>query len=166
MMDRMSDNLTRFHEYAPAGYHTITPYFAVPAGAGAKALDFYERAFGARVLSRMDGPDGSVLHAELLFGDSVMQLSDEMPSMGIAAPDGTTVSGSFGMYVDDPDAVYATAVAAGARSVGEPQDVFSGDRMATVMCPYGHRWNILKRVEDVPEEEIERRAREWMAENG
>jgi PhnB protein len=165
-MDRMADTSEiRFHDYAPPGYHTITPFFAVPAGRGAEALDWYGTAFGAEVLSRMDGEGGAVLHAELLVGDSVMQLSDEIPSMGVLAPDGKTVHGSFAMYVDDPDAVHAAAVAAGARDVSPVQDVFSGDRMGPVMCPYGFRWNILKRVEDVAPEEIERRAREWLAEN-
>jgi PhnB protein len=124
-MDRMADTSeTRFHDYAPPGYHTVTPFIAVPAGRGA-----------------------------------------EIPSMGVLAPDGKTVHGSFAMYVPDPDAVHAAAVAAGARDVAPVEDVFSGDRMGVVMCPFGHRWVILKRVEDVPEDEIERRAREWVARN-
>jgi PhnB protein len=165
-MDRMADTSeTRFHDYAPPGYHTVTPFIAVPAGRGAEALDWYGTAFGAEVRSRMDGEGGSVMHAEMRLGDSVMQLSDEIPSMGVLAPDGKTVHGSFAMYVPDPDAVHAAAVAAGARDVAAVEDVFSGDRMGVVMCPFGHRWVILKRVEDVPEDEIERRAREWVARN-
>jgi uncharacterized glyoxalase superfamily protein PhnB len=177
MMDRMTDNssgpaatagdtkpeLDRIHPYAPRGYHNLTPFIAVRGGAA--AIDFYQRAFDARVLSRMDGDAGTVLHAELVIGDSVVLLSDEIPSMGIVAPAGESVTGSYTLYVADAAEVHARAVAAGAKSVADVADVFSGDRMGVVMCPFGHRWVILTRIEDVPEEEIERRAREWVAAN-
>ncbi len=125
-------------------------------------LDFYERAFGARTLSRMDGPDGTVLHAEIMIGDSVLQVGDPIPDLGLVAP-GDTRTTSFVMYVPDVDATYAQALAAGATVAQRVEDVFSGDRMAAVLCPAGHRWVILTRIEDVPPEEIERRACEWVA---
>lgn len=162
-MDHMTDTAlptpVRHHAYAPAGLHTITPFVVVSGGQA--MLDFYERAFGARTLSRMDGPDGTVLHAEIMIGDSVLQIGDPIPDLGLVAP-GETRTTSFVMYVPDVDATYARALAAGATSVSSVEDVFSGDRMAAVMCPSGHRWVILTRVEDVSPEEIERRAREWV----
>jgi uncharacterized glyoxalase superfamily protein PhnB len=164
MMADMTDTAlptpVRHHDYAPAGLHTITPFVVVSGGQA--MLDFYERAFGARTLSRMDGPDGTVLHAEIMIGDSVLQVGDPIPDLGLVAP-GETRTTSFVMYVPDVDATYARAVAAGATSLSGVEDVFSGDRMAAVMCPSGHRWVILTRVEDVAPEEIERRAREWVA---
>jgi PhnB protein len=163
MMDHMTDTAlptpVRHHDYAPAGLHTITPFVVVSGGQA--MLDFYERAFGARILTRMDGPDGTVLHAEIMIGDSVLQVGDPIPDLGLVAP-GETRTTSFVMYVPDVDAAYARAVAAGATSLSAVEDVFSGDRMAAVLCPSGHRWVILTRVEDVPPEEIERRAREWV----
>ena len=159
MADTATPTPVRHHDYAPAGFHTINPFIAVNGGQA--MLNFYERAFGAQVLSRMDGPDGTLLHAEMMIGDSVIQLSDPLPQMGIVAPSETR-TGSFVMYVPDVDASYARAVAAGATSLSGVEDVFSGDRMAAVLCPSGHRWVILTRVEDVPPEEIERRAREWV----
>jgi uncharacterized glyoxalase superfamily protein PhnB len=164
MMDHMTDTAlptpVRHHDYAPAGLHTITPFVVVSGGQA--MLDFYERAFGARTLTRMDGPDGTVLHAEIMIGDSVLQVGDPIPDLGLVAP-GETRTTSFVMYVPDVDAAYARAVAAGATSLSGVEDVFSGDRMAAVMCPAGHRWVILTRIEDVPPEELERRAREWVA---
>jgi uncharacterized glyoxalase superfamily protein PhnB len=164
MMADMTDTAlptpVRHHPYAPAGLHTITPFVVVSGGQA--MLDFYERAFGARTLSRMDGPDGTVLHAEIMIGDSVLQVGDPIPDLGLVAP-GDTRTTSFVVYVPDVDATYAQAVAAGATSLSGLENVFSGDRMAAVMCPSGHRWVILTRVEDVPPEEIERRAREWVA---
>jgi PhnB protein len=164
MMAHMPDTAlptpVRHHDFAPAGLHTITPFVVVSGGQA--MLDFYERAFGARTLSRMDGPDGTVLHAEIMIGDSVLQLGDPIPDLGLVAP-GDTRTTSFVMYVPDVDATYAQALAAGATSLSSVEDVFSGDRMAAVTCPSGHRWTILTRVEDVAPEEIERRAREWVA---
>lgn len=163
-MDHMTDTalptLVRHADHAPAGYHTITPFLVVRDGQA--MLDFYQRAFGAKVLTRMDGPDGTVLHAEMMIGDSMLQVGDPIPDLGLVAP-GDTRTTSFVVYVPDVDATYAQAVAAGATSLSGVEDVFSGDRMAAVMCPAGHRWVLLTRVEDVAPDEIERRAREWVA---
>jgi uncharacterized glyoxalase superfamily protein PhnB len=160
MTDTASPTPVQHFDYAPAGFHTVTPFIAVTGGQA--ALDFYVRAFGARVLSRMDGPDGTLPHGEILIGDSVLQLGDAIPAIGLAAP-GDTRTGSFVVYVPDVDATYASALAAGATSASGVEDVFSGDRMAAVVCPFGHRWVLLTRIEHLSNEEIERRAREWMA---
>lgn len=160
------DDLPRHHPWAPRGYRTLTPFLPVPAGRGAEAIDFLVAAFGARVLSRMDGEDGVVWHSELLLGDGIVQVGDEIPSMGLLAGDGTTVHGSYVLYVADVDAVTASAVDAGARLLSGPEDVFSGDRMSAVLTPTGHRFVLLTHLEDVPADEVERRAREWMASSG
>lgn len=158
-----AESLPQIHDYAPAGYHTVTPFVAVSHGAD--ALDYYQRAFGGRVLSRMDGADGVVHHSELLLGDSVIQVGNEFPDGGLVAP-GETRSCSFNLYVGDVDAVHAAAVAAGGTATSEVEDAFSGDRMGVVTCPFGHRWVILTRKEHLSTDEIERRARAWMDDAG
>jgi len=154
-----SPPLPQLHEFAPAGYHTLTPFIAVSHGAD--ALAYYQRAFGARVLARMDGENGVVYHSEVLIGDSVLQVGNEFPQGGLAAP-GETRTGSFSLYVADADAVFAAAVAAGGTAVSGLEDAFSGDRMGIVVCPFGHRWVIMTRKEHLSDAEIERRARVWM----
>jgi PhnB protein len=154
-----TEALEQRHDYAPSGYHTVTPFLAVRHGAA--ALDYYTRAFGARVLSRMDGEKGVVHHSELLIGDSVLQVGNELPDGGLVAP-GETRTGSFSLYVADVDAVHAAAVAAGGTTVSAVEDAFSGDRMGIVVDPFGHRWVILTRTEHLSAGEIERRARAWM----
>ena len=161
MTDTSRPALDQLHDFAPAGYHTVTPYLAVRDASA--TLDFYQRAFGATVLSRMDGDDGTVMHAEVLIGDSVIQVSDEFPQMGLVVPADDAVNGSFSVYVADVDATHAAAAAAGATVVSGVEDVFSGDRMGIVRCPGGHRWVILTRKEHVDDAEVERRAREWVA---
>jgi uncharacterized glyoxalase superfamily protein PhnB len=147
--------------YRPDGYHTLTPYIAVRDAA--RMIDFYRDAFGAEVLKRLDGPNGTVMHAELRFGDSMLQLSDEMPSMGLIAPRGDQLSGSIAFYVPDVDSVFKRAVGLGATEVSAVSDVFSGDRMGIVTCPSGHRWTIMTRVKEVPDAEVERQAREMFS---
>lgn len=154
-----AESLTQIHDYAPAGYHAVTPFLAVRHGAD--ALDYYQRAFGAHVLSRMDGENGVVHHSELLLGDSVIQVGNEFPDGGLVAPVDTR-SCSFNLFVTDVDAVHAAAVAAGGTATSEVEDAFSGDRMGVVTCPFGHRWVILTRREHLSHEEVERRARAWM----
>jgi PhnB protein len=144
----------------PDGYRSLTPYLAVADGP--KAIEFYRQVFGAEVLSRQDSPDGKVAHAELRIGDSMLQLSDEMPQIGLRAPNGEWVHSSLVHYCADVDAVFAKAVEAGARQV-EPVSTFvTGDRYGTVIDPFGHRWAILTRVEEVSREEADRRVQEWV----
>jgi uncharacterized glyoxalase superfamily protein PhnB len=145
----------------PDGYHSLTPYLAVADGA--KAIDFYSAVFGAQVLSRSDLPDGSVAHAELRIGDSILQLSNEMPQIGLRAPNGESVHSSLVHYCADVDAVHARALEHGARQVEAVQTFVTGDRYGTVVDPFGHRWAITTRVEDVSREEADRRVNEWLA---
>lgn len=138
----------------PDGYHTVTPYLTI-RGASA-AIQFYEQAFGARELMRMPAPDGrTLMHAEIKIGDSIVMLSDEFPDYGALSPahyGGTTVANL--LYVEDCDAVHDRAVAAGARTLQPPMDMFWGDRMATIVDPYGHKWSIGTHKLDLTPEEI------------
>ncbi|TQJ18564.1 VOC family protein [Kribbella jejuensis] len=145
----------------PDGYHSLTPFIAVADGP--KAIDFYTSVFGAEVISRQDLPDGRVAHAELKFGNSLLQLSDEMPQIGLRAPTGEWVHSSLVHYVPDVDKTYAKAIEAGATSVEAVQTFLTGDRFGTVIDPFGHRWAIMTRVDDVSREEAERRINEWLA---
>ncbi|MBL1077980.1 VOC family protein [Nocardia sp. 2] len=144
----------------PENYHSITCF--LPVTDGNKALDFYTAVFGAEVVSRNDLPDGQPAHAELLLGDSTFQTGLELPEMGLRAPDGF-VTASIVHYCPDVDAVAARAREHGARTVEEPATFVTGDRYGVVIDPFGHRWVIMTRVEDVPREEAERRVNEWMA---
>jgi len=146
----------------PAGYTSLTPYLCV-AGAGA-AIDFYTSVFGARVVTRNDAPDGTVAHCELEFASGRLQLSDPAPDHHLLPPSGgDDVHHSTVLYVPDVDAVYAAAVAAGATGYDEPSTFVTGDRYAALLDPWGHRWAVLTRVEDVDPEEAERRVDEWVA---
>lgn len=145
----------------PDGYHSLTPFIVCTDAA--QAIGFYQRVFGAEVISRNDGPDNTVAHAELRIGDSILQLSDPSPQYGLAAPDPAAASASLVLYCDDVDAVFAQAVEAGA-TVREPvQDFMTGDRFCSIVDPFGRRWAIMTRVEDVSREEAERRVDEWIA---
>jgi PhnB protein len=146
----------------PEGYHTITPYLSVDDAA--RAITFYEKAFGAKETVRMPGPDGKIAHAELQIGDSTIMLSDPFPQAQAKNPKelgGTTV-GLF-TYVEDVDEVFKQALDAGATSTMEPENQFWGDRFGSVIDPFGHHWQIATHVEDVPPEEIEKRSQEAMA---
>jgi uncharacterized glyoxalase superfamily protein PhnB len=145
----------------PDSYHSLTPFIAVADGA--KAIEFYTSVFGAEVISRQDLPDGRVAHSELKFGNSMLQLSSEMPQIGLRAPNGEWVHSSLVHYVPDVDTTFAKAVAAGAKPVEALQTFLTGDRFGTVIDPFGHRWAIMTRVEDVSREEAERRVNEWLA---
>jgi PhnB protein len=143
----------------PADYRGATPYLCVHDGKG--ALEFYQRAFGAKETMRMAQPDGRIGHAEFRIGDAVIMLADEFPEMGFRSP--KTLGGSpvnLLVYVPDVDAFVKQAEAAGATVQRPPTDQFYGDRMATLTDPYGHGWSIATHVEDVSAEEMERRMKE------
>ncbi|HET8652561.1 MAG TPA: VOC family protein [Gaiellaceae bacterium] len=146
----------------PEGYHTLTAYLAVDDAAA--AIDFYERALGAKERVRMAGPGDSVMHAELEIGDSLLMLSDPFPQASTKPPKelgGTTAS--IFVYVENVDELYKQAVDAGATSTMEPDDMFWGDRFASVQDPFGHSWTIATHVEDVPPEEMEKRSEAFMS---
>lgn len=131
----------------PEGYHTVTPYLAV-AGA-AELIEFMKQAFQAREKERIDRPDGTVGHAEVIIGDSVIMLGE--PKECGAMP------GALYLYVPDVDAVYRCALEAGATSTMAPADQFWGDRLAVVKDRFGNVWEVATRVEDVAPEELQRR---------
>jgi PhnB protein len=141
----------------PEGYPQVIPYLTVE-GAGA-AIDFYLSVFGARERVRMPGPDGKVGHAELELGDSVIMLADASPDMGNRTPQslgGTPVT--MMVYVDDVDAVFERAIKAGATEDRKVEDQVYGDRAGQIVDPFGHKWFIATHVEDVPPEEMAKRA--------
>jgi PhnB protein len=147
----------------PEGYPQVTPYLIVD-GANA-AIEFYRNVFGARERMRMPAPEGRVGHAELEFGDSLVMLADEFPDMGVRSPKatgGTPVT--LSVYVEDVDAVFDAAVAAGATALRPVEDQFYGDRNGQFEDPFGHRWSVATHVEDVPPDEMEKRAAEAMSE--
>jgi PhnB protein len=146
----------------PDDYPRVTPYLIVD-GAGA-AIDFYCSVLGATERVRMPAPDGRVGHAELQLGDSMIMLADEnaqMDSRGPRAMGGTPVS--MHVYVEDSDAVFERAVQAGARALRAVEDRFYGDRSGQFEDPFGHRWDVSTHVEDVPPEEMSKRAAAAMA---
>lgn len=148
----------------PDGYSSLTPFLV--CSPASEAIDFYCDVLGATVAMRMDGPDGSVPHAELAFGAGRLQLGEESEQYGLVAPAGPAtapISSSTCIYVADVDAVFARAVERGATVREEPSTFVTGDRFASVVDPFGHRWAIMTRVEDVSEAEQERRLAEWAA---
>lgn len=141
----------------PDGYHAVTPYLICRNAA--RAIEFYEKAFGARELYRLPGPNGTIGHAELAIGDSRVMMADESPDGAWKSPQsvgGTPVT--MVLYVNDVDDVFRRAVAAGATAVREVKDQFYGDRMGTLQDPFGHVWSVGTHVEDVSPEEMARRA--------
>lgn len=133
----------------PDGYHTVTPYFTVASAA--KLLVFIQQAFDGVETLKMAEPDGTIRHAEVRIGDSMVML-------GQARDEWTAKTNQVYLYVPDVDATYAKALAAGAKSVREPETHFYGDRSAGVEDAQGNTWWMATHVEDVPPEELERRA--------
>jgi PhnB protein len=149
----------------PDGYRSVTPYMIVGDGAG--AVGFYQRVFGARLRLKLERPDGKLGHTELEIGDSVIMLADEYPDHQARAP------GHFGgspvtlhLYVEDVDAVVARAVAAGAKLARPVENMFYGDRAGSFTDPFGHVWHVATHIEDVPPDEINRRAAAAMQSQG
>ena len=141
----------------PDGYHTATPYLIIKDAAS--AIEFYKKAFGATELLRMAGPDGKVMHAEIKIGDSPIMIADEFPEMGARSPQslgGSPVS--ILLYVEDVDALFSQAIAAGAKVLMPVKDQFYGDRSGGVTDPFGHVWYIATHKEDLTPDEIRQRA--------
>jgi PhnB protein len=142
----------------PEGYHTLTTYLIVRDAA--RAIAFYKEAFGAEERLRMHGPDGKTIgHAELKFGDSMLMLADEAASATAKSPQ--SLGGTpfcFAMYVENVDTAFQRVVAAGATVLQPLADKFYGDRAGLVVDPYGHQWALMSHIEDVPPEELQKRA--------
>lgn len=142
----------------PDDYPRVTPYLIVDDASA--AIDFYRSVLGATEQVRMAAPDGRVGHAELAIGDSMIMLADEHPDMDAGGP--RTVGGTpvtLHVYVEDVDDTFERAVQAGAKALRPLEDRFYGDRSGQFEDPFGHRWNVASHVEDVPPEEMARRAK-------
>ena len=134
----------------PEGYHTVTPYLTVRGVA--RLIDFLKQAFGAEEkVPPMKQPDGRIMHAEVRIGDSIVM-------MGEPTDQSQQMPASIHLYVDDTDSTYQRALQAGAASLREPEDQFYGDRMAGVKDPSGNQWWIATPKEDVPAQELRKRA--------
>ena len=132
----------------PPGHHTVTPGMVVPGVA--KLIDFLKEAFGGECCERHEGPGGHIMHAEVRFKDSSVMMGEPMPGWD-------PMPCMLSLYVDDVDATYARAIAAGAKSLETPADQFYGHRTARVQDPSGNRWSIRTVIEDVSAEEMQRR---------
>jgi PhnB protein len=137
----------------PDGYHSVTPYLLVSGAA--RLIDFLKQAFAAEERERVARPDGAIMHAEVKIGDSVVMMGEPMQPY-------TPMPASLHLYVPDMDGVYQRALKAGATSVMEPTDQFYGDRSAGVKDPFGNLWWIATHKEDVPPDELARRAQAYM----
>ncbi len=147
----------------PEGLHTVTPQLTLDNAA--QAIDWYKKALGADEVSRAVGPDGKILHAEVRIGNSRIFLNDAM--MGSKGPKAIGGSpASLWIYVEDCDALFNRAVAAGAQVLGGPmgqmQDQFWGDRAGSITDPQGYMWTIATRKEDLSPQEMKQRQAEWM----
>jgi PhnB protein len=147
----------------PDGYHTATPYLIIEGAAD--AIEFYKQAFGAEELFRIAAPEGKIGHAEIKIGDSPIMMADAYPDMGYLGPKslgGSPVS--LMIYVEDVDTVFNQAVAAGATVKEGVSDKFYGDRIGTLVDPFGHVWHVSTHKEDVSLAEMEQRAKAASAE--
>jgi PhnB protein len=147
----------------PEGHHTVTPQLTLDNAA--QAIDWYKKGLGAEEVARAVGPDGKILHAEIRIGDSLIMLNDAMmDGKGPKAFGGSPAS--LWIYVEDADALFNRALAAGARvadgPMGRMADQFWGDRCGMFTDPHGYRWTIATRKEDLTREEMERRQAEWL----
>lgn len=149
--------------FKPAECNTLTPYFAVHDATA--AIEFYKQAFGAEEKTRMDGPGGSIMHAELQIGNSRLMIGDEVPDMGSSSP--RTIGDSpvgVMIYVEDVDAAFARVVELGAEVEMPPADMFWGDRFCKIKDPFGHKWSLATHIEDIDDEEMGKRAAAFAAE--
>lgn len=144
----------------PQGYHSVTPYLIIDGAA--RAIDFYKRAFDAKELMRMEGPDGKIGHAEIQIGDSHIMLADEYPEMGYRSPQSLGGSGiSLMVYVEGVDEMFRQALSSGAQELQPVKDQFYGDRSGTLKDPFGHVWTISTHVEDIAPDEMRKRSQHY-----
>jgi PhnB protein len=149
----------------PKGYEGATPYLIIKGAAN--ALDFYKKGFGAAEIMRMPAPGGKVGHAEIKIGSAIIMLADEFPEMNHKSPQslgGTPVS--IMIYVEDVDTFVKRAIAAGAKVLQAVENKFYGDRSGTLEDPFGHQWHFSTHVEDVPPDEMPKRAEAAMKQGG
>jgi PhnB protein len=144
--------------HIPEGYHSVTP--SLSARDAKAAIDFYTRAFGAVLKFKLEEPSGKIAHAELQIGNSRVMISDEYPDYGGIAPE-IGKGGTFIIYVEDVDAAFAQAVAAGATPVQEPTDMFWGDRAGRLHDPVGYRWTLASHMRDVSQQQMQEAMRAW-----
>jgi uncharacterized glyoxalase superfamily protein PhnB len=157
------ETMTTHVKPIPAGFHTITP--ALTMLNADKAIEFYRRAFGAEERMRFLGPDGkSIMHAEIKIGDSIVFLSEEMPTMGCKGPQalGGTPVGLY-LYMEDVDQAFNRAVSAGAKVEMPVTDMFWGDRCGQLTDPFGHKWSLATHREDLTRDEIQTRGKVFFA---
>ena len=141
----------------PDGYHSVTPYLCIKSAV--RAIEFYQQAFGAQELMRITNSGGKVGHAEIQIGASRVMLADEFPEMNALSPQ--SLGGSpvtLHLYVEDVDALAEQAVAAGMKVLHPVADQFYGDRGGLLEDPFGHKWWIATHKEDVPPDELQKRA--------
>lgn len=155
--------MTKAKNAVPEGHHTVTPQLTLDDAV--KAIDWYKKGLGAEEVARATGPDGKILHAEIRIGDSRIMLNDAM--MGSKGPKGMGGSpASLWIYVEDCDALFSRAVAAGGKvppgPMGQMADQFWGDRCGTIIDPEGYKWTIATHKEDLTRDEMERRQAEFM----
>ena len=158
--------MAKARQTVPEGHHTVTPQLILDNAA--KTIDWYKKALGAVEMSRSTGPDGKVMHAEIRIGDSRIMMNDAM--MGAKGPQAMGGSpASLWLYVDDCDALFNRAVAAGAKvppgPMGQMADQFWGDRCGTVTDPEGYRWTIATHKEDLSRQEMDQRMAAFMRES-
>jgi PhnB protein len=141
--------------HIPQGYHSVTPYLIVDGAE--EAIRFYGEAFGAEEVLRMPMGD-RIAHAEIKIGDSHVMISDEWPDMGLLGPKARGgATASLMIYLEDVDAAWERALSAGCTAERPPEDQFWGDRMGTLVDPFGHRWSLATHIEDVSDDEMQRR---------
>ena len=149
----------------PEGMHSVTPHLVCDGAA--KAIEFYQKAFGATSGGTMLGPDGRVMHAQVVIGDSHVMLVDENRQFGMLGP--KSLNGSpvtIHLYVDDADAVYQRAVGAGAKGVMPPADMFWGDRYGVLEDPFGHRWSVATHQRDLSPAQMQEAMKNFKPEPG
>lgn len=149
--------------YIPKDFNSITPYLIVKGAA--RAIEYYKKVFGATELSRMNGPDGKIGHAELKIGNSHLMLADENPNMGQGHTSATTIGASpvsLYVYLPDVDQVVQRAASEGGKILKPVENQFYGDRSGFIQDPFGHLWGIATHVEDVSPKDLEERMKKAM----
>ena len=149
--------------YIPKDYNTVTPYLVIKGAA--QAIEYYKKVFGATETVRMNGPGGTVAHAELKIGNSHIMVADENPSMGQGHTSAATIGASpvsLYVYLPDVDTVVKRATTEGAKLLKPVEDQFYGDRSGFIQDPFGHLWGIATHVEDVSPQEMKERMKKMM----